>query len=36
MKKSDLIAALAEKHNLTGKQAADIVDLVFNGFMMNS
>ena len=32
MKKSDLIAVLAEKHILTGKQAEDIVDLVFNGF----
>ena len=32
MKKSDLIAVLAEKHILTGKQAEDIVDLVFDGF----
>jgi len=32
MKKSDLVAALAEKKNLTGKQAAETVDLVFDGF----
>ena len=33
MKKSDLIAALADKKNLTGKQAAEIVDLMFKGFI---
>jgi integration host factor subunit beta len=33
MKKSDLIAVLAEKHILTGKQAAEIVDLMFKGFI---
>jgi integration host factor subunit beta len=32
MKKSDLIVALADKKNLTGKQATEIVDLVFDGF----
>ena len=32
MNKSDLIVALAEKKNLTGKQATEIVDLVFDGF----
>jgi len=32
MKKSDLIAALSDKKNLTEKQATDIVDLVFDGF----
>ncbi|MGO9215903.1 MAG: HU family DNA-binding protein [Syntrophales bacterium] len=32
MKKSDLIIALADKKNLTGKQAAEIVDLMFEGF----
>jgi len=32
MIKSDLVAALADKKNLTGKQAAEIVDLVFDGF----
>ena len=32
MKKSDLIIALAEKKNLTEKQATDIIDLVFDGF----
>ena len=32
MNKSDLIVALAEKKNLTEKQATDIVDLVFDGF----
>jgi integration host factor subunit beta len=32
MNKSDLIDALAEKYNLTGKQATEIVDLVFDGF----
>ena len=33
MKKSDLVAALAEKKNLTEKQAAEIVDLMFKGFI---
>jgi integration host factor subunit beta len=33
MKKSDLIAALAAKKNLTEKQATEIVDLMFKGFM---
>jgi integration host factor subunit beta len=32
MKKSDLILKLAEKHNLTEKNATQIVDLVFDGF----
>jgi integration host factor subunit beta len=32
MNKSDLIVALAEKKNLTEKQATDIVDLVFDAF----
>ena len=32
MNKSDLIAALAAKKNLTEKQATEIVDLVFDGF----
>ena len=32
MNKSDLIAALADKENLTDKQAADIISLVLNGF----
>jgi integration host factor subunit beta len=32
MNKSDLIVALADKKNLTEKQATDIVDLVFDGF----
>jgi len=32
MKKSDLIAALAVKENLTGKLSIDIVNLVFDGF----
>ena len=32
MKKSDLVAALAEKKNLTEKQAAEIVNLIFKGF----
>jgi integration host factor subunit beta len=32
MNKSNLIAVLAAKKNLTGKQAIEIVDLVFNGF----
>ena len=33
MNKSDLIVALAEKKNLTEKQASDIVDLMFKGFI---
>ena len=32
MNKSDLVAALADKKNLTEKQATEIVDLVFDGF----
>ena len=32
MNKSDLISKLAEKHNLTEKDATQIVDLVFDGF----
>jgi integration host factor subunit beta len=32
MKKSNLIVALADKNNLTGKQAMDIVDLMFEDF----
>jgi integration host factor subunit beta len=32
MKKSDLIVTLAAKKNLTGKQAMDIVNLIFDGF----
>jgi len=32
MTKSDLILALSRKGNLTGKQATDIVNLVFDGF----
>jgi integration host factor subunit beta len=32
MNKSDLIVVLAEKKNLTGKQATEIVDFVFNEF----
>jgi len=32
MNKSDLISKLAEKHNLTGKEATQIVDLIFDGF----
>ncbi len=32
MNKSDLIFKLAEKHNLTDKNATQIVDLVFDGF----
>ena len=32
MNKSDLILKLAEKHNLTDKNATQIIDLVFNGF----
>jgi len=33
MNKSDLIVALAAKKNLTGKQAMEIVDLIFKGFI---
>jgi integration host factor subunit beta len=33
MKKSDLITVLADKKNLTEKQAAEIVDLMFKGFI---
>ena len=33
MKKSDLIAALVDKKNLTEKQAMDIVNLIFKGFI---
>ena len=32
MNKSDLIAALAVKENLTEKQTTDIINLIFNGF----
>jgi integration host factor subunit beta len=32
MNKSDLIAALADKENLTEKQATDIINLIFAGF----
>jgi integration host factor subunit beta len=32
MKKSDLIAQLSEKEKLGGKEAFDIVNLVFDGF----
>jgi len=32
MNKSDLIAALAGKENLTDKQATDTINLVLNGF----
>jgi integration host factor subunit beta len=32
MKKSDLIAQLSEKEQLSGKEAFDIVNLVFDGF----
>lgn len=32
MNRSDLISKLAEKHNLTEKNATQIVDLVFDGF----
>ncbi len=31
MNKSDLIEALADKENLTEKQAKDIINLIFNG-----
>jgi integration host factor subunit beta len=33
MKKSDLIVALSDKKNLTEKQATDIVNLMFKGFI---
>ena len=33
MNKSDLIVALAAKKNLTEKQATEIVDLMFKGFI---
>ena len=33
MKKIDVIKVLAEKKNLTGKQATEIVDLMFKGFI---
>ena len=32
MNKSELIIALSQKENLTEKQAADIVNLIFKGF----
>ena len=32
MKKSDLINELARKHDLSEKAAADIVDIIFDGF----
>jgi integration host factor subunit beta len=32
MKKSDLITQLSEKEQLSGKEAFDIVNLVFDGF----
>jgi integration host factor subunit beta len=32
MNKSDLIEALADKENLSDKQAIDIINLIFNGF----
>lgn len=32
MNKSDLVAALAKKENLTEKQSQAIIDLVFDGF----
>jgi integration host factor subunit beta len=32
MNKSDLIAALVKKENMTEKMAADIVNLIFDGF----
>ena len=32
MNKSDLVAALVDKKNLTEKQATEIVDLMFKGF----
>ena len=33
MNKIDVIKVLAEKKNLTGKQAMEIVDLMFKGFI---
>jgi len=33
MNKIDVIKVLAEKKNLTGKQATEIVDLMFKGFI---
>jgi len=33
MNKSDLIAAMAAKENMTGRQAAEIINLIFDGFM---
>jgi integration host factor subunit beta len=33
MKKSDLVAALVDKKNPTEKQAMDIVNLIFKGFI---
>jgi integration host factor subunit beta len=33
MNKSELITALSQKENLTEKQAADIVNLIFKGFV---
>ena len=33
MNKSELITALSQKENLTEKQAADIVNLIFKGFL---
>lgn len=32
MKKSDLIAQLSEKEQLSGKEAFDIINWVFDGF----
>ena len=32
MAKTDLIATLADKENLTVKQATDIINLIFDGF----
>jgi integration host factor subunit beta len=32
MNKSDIIEALAAKENLTERQAAEIINLIFNGF----
>ena len=32
MNKSDLMEALADKENLTEKQATEIIKLIFNGF----
>ena len=32
MNKSDLMAALSAKENLTEKQATDTINLIFNGF----